>query len=687
MSAPAGMLRLLTWSAGLGADKVTTPELKILPARRHRSPSMESQSIHKLKRKRIDGDEAETIRGPTKRRVERVSHVLIPKQNLSAGSSRASPPAQPQKATEPAQTPTQDSTLPSSESLEDSIMDLPSQGTMPKSRSQKEVESLRRTIQSQMGLEILLKHDELRLIDQEIAKCQIALEQLRRCSEIPYPASNLSLAVSTGEGPALRSSFAGPLPPSPAPWGVTDGPYTRHYAKWLLSDPKFDGSQATDLTMALTPAGKTPLEGRSTRGSFAETTSSAVKMRSQRGGKLKALSTGYPQPKDKSGPMIQKRKSDGLIVKLVCLDCRRDNFSSAQGFINHCRIAHGRSFASHDAAADACGEPVEVDEAGSVIGSEAPSTSMAGVVHPLIRSAHTLKQKVDVEATVAKDNVAGSSRPSSDPHLPKSLRLRGGSDIVPSPNYRASSLTPHLSDFIRNKGLGLNLEDLVSDANYHPETEDSSADESEAEGQITPPEAPFLGRHPQIAGTKQPQRSAISSASPDQPTSMKATKRLDQKSHSPQTAGTLTSPSRSPLPPRSLLSTAYMAHGGESIEPSPTNEFNQAPSLVDDDDEYEAHSSPSLSSQASENHEDADLNFVVEDDETSGPSTRAASSADSEFATGPKPHIEPPQRRRPSAFRRSMGNREEKHVSFVSPSPAMERSDPKKGHERKRKRT
>jgi GATA zinc finger len=40
---------------------------------------------------------------------------------------------------------------------------------------------LRNAIESHFGLEILLKHDELRLINQEMAKCQIALEQLRRC--------------------------------------------------------------------------------------------------------------------------------------------------------------------------------------------------------------------------------------------------------------------------------------------------------------------------------------------------------------------------------------------------------------------------------------------------------------------------------------------------------------------------
>ena len=49
------------------------------------------------------------------------------------------------------------------------------------------VDHVRDTVTGQLSLEILLKHNELRLIDQEIAKCQVALEQLRRCAEIPYP--------------------------------------------------------------------------------------------------------------------------------------------------------------------------------------------------------------------------------------------------------------------------------------------------------------------------------------------------------------------------------------------------------------------------------------------------------------------------------------------------------------------
>jgi len=77
-----------------------------------------------------------------------------------------------------------------------------------------DTESVKDVIQSQFGLEILLKHDELRLINQELAKCQIALEQLRRCHLIPYPVQcptpSQMLDISSGKGALCRRGLAGP---------------------------------------------------------------------------------------------------------------------------------------------------------------------------------------------------------------------------------------------------------------------------------------------------------------------------------------------------------------------------------------------------------------------------------------------------------------------------------------------
>jgi len=662
-SAVGGMLRLLSWSSGLAADKIATPEVNIPPARQQRLPGMEPQSSQKLKRKRpVDGDITEETRGSAKRHIERRTHVLVPKQSPPVGASHASPPPEPQKAP----TPQKSVAAPATDVQEQAANSPHPDSTMSSQLTPAQLEPLRRTIQSQIGLEILLKHKELRLIDQELAKCQIALEQLRRCTEIPYPVSRLpSEAVSNGIGPALRTQTPGVVPQSPAPWGVTDGPYSRHYAKWLLPDTRFDGGLEAELVAPPNHVGKNPAKGR-TRGSMPETVGVATKSRIRGGGQLKALSSGYPQPKDKAGLVIQKRKSDGLVIKLVCLDCRRENFSSAQGFINHCRIAHNRSFASHDAAADACGEPVEVDEAGLVIGNEIASTSSAGMVHPLIRSAHLLKNKSETP-TVAYGGDAMTPLPSTGATSLDQLALRGGGG-TPPPTYRASPLTPNLSALVRAKGLGLDLEKLVSDAKTQVTVEDSASEDSGDEESVTPEAAPFRGRHPQVAGTKQPVRSTISPHPMDRSSSMKGAK-IDQKL---QRLEHLATPSNSsPLPPRHLAPTSYDPQECDSLEPSPTNESNQAPSLVDDDEDYDPHS-PSLSSSVSDDGEDAEPEFEIQDDEPSASSTRATSATDTEYSGTAKERPFPPQRGRPSAIRRGIGDREEKHVSFVSPSPVRE---------------
>jgi len=79
-----------------------------------------------------------------------------------------------------------------------------------------------------------------------------------------------------------------------------------------------------------------------------------------------------------------------------------------------------------------------------------------------------------------------------------------------------------------------------------------------------------------------------------------------------------------------------------------------------------------LSSSVSDDGEDAEPEFEIQDDEPSASSTRATSATDTEYSGTAKERPFPPQRGRPSAIRRGMGDREEKHVSFVSPSPVRE---------------
>jgi ADA HAT complex component 1 len=79
---------------------------------------------------------------------------------------------------------------------------------------------VQQAIEAQIDMEILLKHNELRLIEQELAKCQVALEQLRRCSLIPFPGTEgLSEDLSLGVGHSLQPPSGYTTPQYAAPWG------------------------------------------------------------------------------------------------------------------------------------------------------------------------------------------------------------------------------------------------------------------------------------------------------------------------------------------------------------------------------------------------------------------------------------------------------------------------------------
>jgi ADA HAT complex component 1 len=671
------MLRLLSWSSGLAADRIIPQEVNYLAPSRHRSPSLDLQKPPMLKRKRVDSPGGDLSQKTNKRRLGNKSQVFAP---VSQSAPLMPPPMSPPAIL---QVPARSSpeVKPSDTGQTEDIKVSSIRKT--ETRTKPDLETLRQTLNSQISLEILLKHKELRLIDQEIAKCQIALEQLRRCSEIPYPMIGLSQAVSQGQGPAVRSSRSAPQAESPAPWGVADGPYTRHYAKWLLPDPLFDGGEAPVRSGLKVPASKTPTKGRATRGSFAESTTGAGKSKAQRVGKFQALSSGYPQPKDKAGPMIAKRKSDSALVKLICLDCRRDNFSSTQGFINHCRIAHGRNFSSHDAAAEACGEPVDVDEAGLVVGGDGPpSATAAGLVHPLIYSAHLIQR--DAPKKVGSPDVK-SEEHNSTPRKPLEAQPTKTSHSTPDSRLTPSSFTPNLSTLLSRRGADMDLQNLVAEMKTPVPNEGPSDSEAEEEEDSPIPEAPAPGRHPHVTGVMQPARSTISSVSPN--SSLGSRKGLDQP-RPLQTRGVhLPYPSSARAPPTHIAPSSFALNmHSDALEPSPTNDSNQAPSLVDDDgdDEFEAHS-PSYSGSESTDIENRDLDFEVEDGDESGPSTRNPSNG-SEFSGTPKIHPASASARRASAFRRSINGREEKHVTFVDPNQPPGSGSSKKGGDRKRRR-
>jgi ADA HAT complex component 1 len=317
--------------------------------------------------------------------------------------------------------------------------------------------ALQQSIEAQINYEILLKHNELRLIEQELAKCQVSLEQLRRCSLIPFPGTNgPSETLSMGVGAALQPQPGYTEPQYAAPWGVTDGPYTRHYAKWLISDVKFDS--VSERALAQQAHGYFGMgEGRATRGSFAEfgATGKARTSRTSTGTlKLPALGEN-PAPAPKIDPLLHKRSDNGQWVRLYCAACAHSNFSNTQGFLNHCRIKHNQVFKSHDAAAIACGVPVDTSEGGNPVPATEPTNTPAatptvsfpvsmnpGNVHPLVRSnPPELAKEVHRDFSTPRDAVKTAPPAKS--------------------NMTASASTPHLTALLQQCGFNGDLKGLV----------------------------------------------------------------------------------------------------------------------------------------------------------------------------------------------------------------------------------
>ncbi|KAI9686523.1 MAG: hypothetical protein M1822_003534 [Bathelium mastoideum] len=529
----------------------------------------------------------------------------------------------------------QESSSPRPDKSSPSLPPTSSQGTASDMKSLGDPFS--QTIQTVINQEILLKHRELRLIEQELAKCQTSLEQIRRCRLIPYPGSQgVTQDISSGTGPALEPQPGFTRPQCPAPWGVTEGPYTRHYAKWLIPDPTFDSVSQQQL-QAYNQSFAPGAEGRSLRGGpvtadHRQTTGGKGRLsRISTGGNLQSLPADYPTPKEKAGPLVIKRGSDGQFVKLVCTDCHRGNFSSAQGFLNHCRIAHHRDYKSHDAAAIACGQPVDPNEVSTPLEAQQPSTNLPpapsnpNLVHPYIvtdlpadlRAASYLTKtpsstrigrtdspmQGSVTASTAPASIGFSSAKAANATpAPQSARSTSSS-FMPSP------AAPHLSGYLQRLGSDVDLAKLVSDSRERIEIE-SEPEDSDGESEHPTPVGPLprsslaTGRPTTAGGVRPMSRTDMSPAPVERPSSRKG-HRQPSGSNKIQVRPTSSRPINS-VPPR-LAQLPQADEIPETPELSPhTLESN--PGLVSDrgeDDEDE--------DARSEHHPDAGGNVRMRD--------------------------------------------------------------------------
>ena len=546
-----------------------------------------------------------------------------------------------------------------------------------------DVERAKEAIEEQFSLEILLKHDELRLINQELAKCQVALEQLRRCHLIPYPVNvptpEQMLNITNGSGPALQPKPGDKLPQWAPPFGVSDGPYARHYAKWLIPDPKFDGIQPEVQTPTDSWRVRSAIEGRLTRNSLGDGNSSQCKSRPARGAagqKLQALSSGYPPPKDKNGPCTLKR-SDGQMVKLVCIDCHRENFSSTQGFINHCRIAHKRDFKSHEEAAVHCGHPIEAAEVptkAAVVDDKPAVSNMpppSGLVHPFARADGMTDSEACFSVVRRIQQSLELYRQGKLPGVSSVPSVSGESARTTATNtsttsFSPSTSSPHLSRLLKARGFGGNLGALVDDAKIRIDLDQvSSPTDDELEERETPTHDTAPTGRPASSqatpGMRVPTRAVMAPVSTNsRPSSAKTTSIHSALFITPDA----TPISHSPTRPRPQINVDEDMLDVTELSPH-TAVSNNAPSLVSDDGEYDdsadsdsaSEMDDSLSAQSISDVDDMD----IDDDHTSTQTLRHHGS------TGPGP-----------GTRVRLGKGGTKRVNFVG--PIKEDENTKQGH-------
>lgn len=180
-------------------------------------------------------------------------------------------------------------------------------------------ETLRSILSDQVDLEIRLKHKEFKLSEEEIGKCEAQMVALRQFFEVPNE-------ISFRNEP---SDFTLKY------YDILNRSLSVNYTKLRCQQyaQKYTGN--TQLFLETEQAD--PPHSYRTR-----STTSSLRP-SIAGLSLRVSGCIY-------------RRTDGIIVRLTCPDCHRSNFSSAQGFLNHNRIAHSKEFASQDDAAIRCGE-------------------------------------------------------------------------------------------------------------------------------------------------------------------------------------------------------------------------------------------------------------------------------------------------------------------------------------------
>ncbi|KAF6068665.1 hypothetical protein FOB64_003857 [Candida albicans] len=188
-------------------------------------------------------------------------------------------------------------------------------------------EELKEILTNQLDLEIQLKHRELNISDNEIGKIESQMLMLRKFFDIPNDKklNNEPTDFTTKYFDILQKSLTSTYD---------------NFKQLPEAPPQLNPSYLDGNKSGASPVSQ-PVHSYRTRSTTSSLRPSAT-----------SIASGIRNPS--LGCLY--RRTDGVVVRLTCPNCQRSNFSSAQGFLNHSRIAHSKEYTSQDAAALKCGD-------------------------------------------------------------------------------------------------------------------------------------------------------------------------------------------------------------------------------------------------------------------------------------------------------------------------------------------
>lgn len=228
------------------------------------------------------------------------------------------------------------------------------------------VEELKEILSNQLDLEVRLKHKELELTHEEMSKIEAQMIVLRKFFDVPNDLKlsqepsdfttryintlNKSLAFTYNDLKNLNGNLNPVTNYQHFNSNFVDG--TDAFGTMAPEpSPSFHGYRTRSTTSSLRPSSASLALAAGSSGSASGASSAAPAAGTPAAG-------GWAKANANLGCLY--RRTDGIIVRLICPDCQRSNFSSAQGFLNHSRIAHSKEYTSQDAAALKCGEILPV---------------------------------------------------------------------------------------------------------------------------------------------------------------------------------------------------------------------------------------------------------------------------------------------------------------------------------------